>query len=193
MDFLFPDRERSVMMPAWLHKSPEAESIMKRSIFHPKHPAAAITICAAGLCTVASVNLQASDVQVGRYSLLSATPTQVQVELLETTMTIQFPERIQRVGEAVRYLLQRSGYRLASSESIGPETAALFALPLPAVHRTLGPMTLRAALETLAGSVFHLVQDPVHRLISFERCATDQLAVQDAGTRIEREVAQNDD
>jgi hypothetical protein len=70
------------MMPAWLHKTAEAELIMKRSIFHPTHPVAAIAICVAGICTVASVNLQAKDSQVGRYSLLAATPTEPQSELL---------------------------------------------------------------------------------------------------------------
>jgi type IV pili sensor histidine kinase/response regulator len=105
-------------------------------------------------------------------------------------MTVRFPERIQTVGEAVRYLLQRSGYRLATADSIGPDTAALFALPLPAVHQSLGPMTLRDALETLAGPAFHLVQDPVHRLITFERCAVDRPAIQDTGAIIEIEVAQ---
>ncbi len=181
------------MMPAWLHKTTEAEFIMKRSIFHPTHPVAAITICAAGICTVASVNLQAKDVQVGRYSLLAATPTEAQSELLATTLTVRFPERIQTVGEAVRYLLQRSGYRLANVESIGPDTVALFALPLPAVHRSLGPMTLRDALETLAGPAFHRVQDSVHRLITFERCAADQFAVQVTGINVEMEVVQDDD
>ena len=166
---------------------------MKRSIFHPTHPVAAIAICIAGICTVASVNLQAKDSQVGRYSLLAATPTQAQAELLATTMTVRFPERIQTVGEAVRYLLQRSGYRLAMAESIGPDTAALFALPLPAVHQSLGPMTLRDALETLAGPAFQLVQDPVHRLVTFERCVGWQIAVQGIGSTIETEVAQDDD
>ena len=181
------------MMPAWLHVTTEAEYIMKRSIFHPTHPVAAAAICVAGICTVASVNLQANDIQVGRYSLMAATPTRAQAELLATTMTVRFPARIQTVGEAVRYLLQRSGYRLATADSLGLDTAALFALPLPAVHQSLGPMTLRDALETLAGPAFHLVQDPVHRLITFERCAADWVAVQDAGTIIEMEVAQDDD
>jgi len=166
---------------------------MKRSIFHPTHPVAAIAICIAGICTVASVNLQAKDSQVGRYSLLAATPTQAQAELLATTMTVRFPERIQTVGEAVRYLLQRSGYRLATAESIGPDTVALFALPLPAVHRNLGPMTLRDALETLAGPAFHLVQDPVHRLVTFERCAGDPIVSQDAGATLQTEVVQDED
>ena len=54
-------------------------------------------------------------------------------------------------------------------------------------------MTLRDALEILAGPAFHLVQDPVHRLITYERCATDRVAVEDNATTIEREVAQDDD
>ncbi|MCG7890205.1 MAG: pili assembly chaperone [Candidatus Thiodiazotropha endolucinida] len=166
---------------------------MKRSIFNPTHPVTAIAICVAGICTVASVNLQANDLQVGRYSLFAATPTEAQSELLAAAMTVRIPERIQTVGEAVRYLLHRSGYRLAAPESIGPDTVALFALPLPAVHRSLGPMTLKEALETLAGPAFHLVQDPVHRLITFERCTADRVAVHDAVATIEKEVAQDDD
>ncbi|MEA3241818.1 MAG: pili assembly chaperone [Pseudomonadota bacterium] len=166
---------------------------MKRSLFHSTHPVTVIAVCVAGICTVASRNLQANDIQAGRYFLLAATPTEAQAELLATTMTVRFPERIQTVGEAVRYLLQRSGYRLAMAESIGPDTASLFALPLPAVHRSLGPMALRNALETLAGPAFHLVQDPVHRLVTFERCVGRQIAVQGIGTNIETEVAQDDD
>ena len=181
------------MMRAWLHKSPETQFIMKRSLFYLTHPVAVIAIFAVGIFAVASVNLQANDLQVGRYSLFAATPTQAQTELLATTMTVRFPERIQTVGESVRYLLQRSGYRLVTAESIGPDTVALFALPLTAVHRSLGPMTLRDALETLAGSAFHLVQDPVHRLVTFERCVGRQIAVQDIEPRIELEVAQDDD
>ncbi len=166
---------------------------MKRSVFYSKHPVSLIAIGVAGICTFASMNLQAKDRQVGRYSSLATTPTEAQTELLATTMTLRFPSRIQTVGEAARYLLQRSGYRLARVESIGPDTVALFALPLPAVHRSLGPMMLRDALEMLAGSAFHLVQDPVHRLVTFERCKTQQVAVQDSRTSIEMEVAQDDD
>ena len=138
------------------------------------------------------MNLQANDIQVGRYSLFAATPTESQAKLLATMMTVRFPERIQTVGEAARYLLQRSGYRLATAESIGPDTAALFALPLPAVHRSLGPMTIRAALETLAGPAFHLVQDPVHRLVTYERCDKREIALQDIEPKIELEVVQDD-
>ena len=166
---------------------------MKRSIFYPNPPATAIAICIAGLCTLASLNIQADQAQVGRYSVIAAVPTKAQTDLLATTLTIRFPERIQTLGEAVRYLLQRSGYRLAKIESIGPETVTLFTLPLPAVHRRLGPVTLRDALKTLAGPAFNLVQDPIHRLITLERCSPDRLALQDIGTTIEMEVAQDEE
>ena len=146
---------------------------MKRSISNPSHPVTAIMIFVAGICTVASVNLQASDIQVGRYSLFAATPTEAQADPLQATITARFPESVRTVGEAVRHLLQQSGYRLAEPEAIGPESAYLMALALPAVQRSLGPMTLRQALETLAGPAFRLVEDPVHRLIAFERCVME--------------------
>jgi type IV pili sensor histidine kinase/response regulator len=181
------------MMPARLYQTTEAEFIMKRSLFNPAHPGAVTAICIAGICTVASVNLHASDIQTGRYSMVSAAPTQAQAELLEATVTVQLPARIQAIGEAVRYLLQRSGYRLAAAESTEPHTLALFALTLPAVHRQLGPMTLREALETLAGPAFHLVQDPVHRLITFTRCVPEQVAVHETVSEADAEVMQDDD
>ena len=161
------------MMSARLHKRIEAQPIMKRSIFHPTHPVAATAICLAGFCTVASVDLQANDIQVGRYSLSAATPTEAQADLLKATITVQFPDRVQTIGEAVRHLLQQSGYRLADPEATGPESAYLFALALPAVQRGLGPMTLKRALQTLAGPVFHLIEDPVHRLVAFELCVME--------------------
>lgn len=123
-----------------------------------------------GACVIVSPPLHASEVQVGRYSALRALPTVAQADLLSTTITARFPERIQTVGEAVRYLLQRSGYRLADHHVANSVTADLPGLPLPTVHRNLGPITLQQALETLIGPVFRLVLDPVHRLIAFELC-----------------------
>ncbi len=163
---------------------------MKRSRFNIR-PALVFSVCLASVCVVTAPKLQASEVQVGRYSQYSATPNAAQIDLLATAITVQFPERIQTIGEAIPYLLQRSGYRLAAAKSIGPDTAILFALPLPAVHRSMGPMTLKDTLETLAGPAFHLVQDPVHRLITFERCAANWPAAKFTRAGIEMEVTQD--
>jgi len=151
---------------------------MKRSIFHPTHPVAAVAICLAGICSVASVNLQASDIQVGRYSLFATTPTEAQADPLQAMITVQFPDRVRTVGDAVKHVLRQSGYRLSGSEATGPASAYLMALPLPVVHRSVGPMPLKRALETLAGPAFRLIEDPVHRLVAFERCAMEWQAVQ---------------
>lgn len=181
MDFPFPVW-RTLRHDAGLVRTTEAEFIMKRFFFHPTHPVAATAICLAGICFVASVNLQAKDVQVGRYSLLAATPTEAQANLLATTITVSFPARIVTVGEAVQYLLQRSGYRLVTGPATGPDTADLLTLPLPAVHRHLGPITLTQALETLVGPAFRLIHDPVHRLVSFELCSATGRVTQQASS-----------
>ncbi|MCP3665826.1 MAG: hypothetical protein GY696_25580, partial [Gammaproteobacteria bacterium] len=93
---------------------------MKRSIFNPKCLIAVIKSCFVGICVLASMNLQAKDMQIGRYSLSAATPTEAQANLLVVTMAVKFPKQIQTVGEAVRHLLQGSGYRLTAAELIGP-------------------------------------------------------------------------
>ncbi len=113
----------------------------------------------------------AEEIQVGRYATVRAVPTLAQINLLAAPVTVQFPGSIDTVGKAVEHLLRPSGYRLAADSVADPGRAVLLGLPLPAIHRILGPMALQRALETLAGPAYRLVEDPVHRLISFERCS----------------------
>ena len=119
---------------------------------------------------VSSPIVSAADLQVGRYGTVRALPTQEQIQLLSAIVGVAFPASVITVGQAVEYLLQPSGYRLAPQGTAEPSRAALLTLPLPEPHRVLGPMPLQMALETLAGPAFRLVEDPVHRLVSFERC-----------------------
>ena len=107
--------------------------------------------------------------QVGRYSTLEPVAPSHQTHLLETVVQVRFPEQgVQTTGEAIRYLLARSGYALAAAEASDPALASLLGLPLPEVQRELGPVTVAAGLQTLAGPAYCLVVDHVHRLISFE-------------------------
>jgi type IV pili sensor histidine kinase/response regulator len=130
----------------------------------------AVIACIASLYLVTSPQLLASEIQASRYSMYAATPTSEQKDLLTSLIKIQFPDKVRAVGEAVQHLLQGSGYRLARAEVIRQDTHDLFSLPLPDAHRSLGPMPLQTALETLAGPAFRLVEDPVHRLLTFVRC-----------------------
>ena len=108
------------------------------------------------------------DVQIGRYQSIAAAPEPQQVDLLSQVITHEFPDDVRTVGEAVKDLLEGSGYRLLSAKLAETYRIHLFALPLPDMQRKLGPLTLRDALELLSGEAFQLVVDPVYRLVSFE-------------------------
>ncbi|MGH8538054.1 MAG: FimV/HubP family polar landmark protein [Gammaproteobacteria bacterium] len=107
-------------------------------------------------------------VRVGRYSALVPGPSPEQTDPFALPIHTEFSYSAQTVGHALKQVLARSGYRLASLDASCPSLPVLLDWPLPAVHRTLGPMRLDEALKTLAGPAHYLVVDPVHRLVSFE-------------------------
>ena len=140
---------------------------MRRLFSQHRFPCTSLVL----LSTVASPCAMAVEVQVGRYATVATVPTEAQARLLSAIVHVEFPGSVTRVGQAINHLLQPSGYRLSPQHAAEPTRQSLLNLPLPEPHRTLGPMPLKTALETLAGPVFRLVEDPVHRLVSFERCA----------------------
>ncbi len=129
-------------------------------------------LCLGAVGLLGSGDLPARDVQVGRYASLVAAPTEAQTNLLSKMVTVKFPSRVKTVGAAIRHLMRGSGYRLAGASAADPARFDLLNFPLPTAHRSLGPMPLHEALETLGGPAFRLVEDPLHRLVSFERCGS---------------------
>ncbi|MYD46431.1 MAG: pili assembly chaperone [Gammaproteobacteria bacterium] len=126
----------------------------------------AVVLVATGILAVSAVD----EVQVGRYSTMKTLPTEAQQNIFATVTNVNFDSSITTVGQAMRYLLEDQGIRLAVPRSRENQVHILIALPLPQIHRQLGPISLRHALETLAGPVWLLVQDPIHRMVSFELC-----------------------
>ncbi len=109
------------------------------------------------------------ETRVGRYRTVEPVATVAQADPLAAVIELSFPRpTVSTVGQALEHLLVRSGYRLAGDEASDPAMQVLLALPLPEIHRRLGPITLRNAFQTLAGEGFRLVLDPVYRLVSFE-------------------------
>jgi type IV pili sensor histidine kinase/response regulator len=133
------------------------------------HRAIAIAICAGGLLCGSVAGL-AKEMTIARYSTLTSVPTEEQLDVLAAPVTQVLPSNVTRIGEAIAALLEPSGYRLAPALAAPVERNTLLALRLPEVHRDLEGIPLRSALKTLAGPAFMLVEDPVHRLVSFERC-----------------------
>lgn len=111
-------------------------------------------------------------VQVDRYSVKAVGPTVGQIDLLAVTSPVVIPSDIETIGDALAWLLRDSGYRLASEAVLTSDTKKMLELPLPAVHRRFESMSLKTAVALMVGPAFHIVQDPVHRLIAFERCET---------------------
>lgn len=106
-------------------------------------------------------------VRYGRYTLVELAPTAAQRDLLLQIIDVSMPEDARvTVGDGLRHVLKRSGYQLCESAHA---VIDLYALPLPAAHLHLGPMTLRDALLTLAGPAWELYVDDRARKVCFER------------------------
>jgi type IV pili sensor histidine kinase/response regulator len=103
-------------------------------------------------------------VRYGRYTLVELVPEPAQGDLLQQVIDISIPSAPQTtVGDALRYVLLRSGYQLCDTT----DTTSLYALPLPAAHAHLGPLTVRDALLVLAGPAWQLSVDDRNRQVCF--------------------------
>ena len=110
-------------------------------------------------------------VRYGRYTLVELAPTAAQRDLLLQTIDVSMPEDARAtVGDGLRHVLKRSGYQLCETAHA---VTALYALPLPAAHLHLGPMTLRDALLTLAGPAWEVHADDRTRQVCFEQPGRD--------------------
>jgi len=112
-----------------------------------------------------------AELRYGRYTLVSTEPTTEQRDLLAQIIDVSIPSSLNpSVQDALQYVLQRSGYSLC------PVTASvrvLFTRPLPAAHYRLGPISLRRALQVLAGPAWQLTTDEVIRSVCFEQQKTE--------------------
>lgn len=103
-------------------------------------------------------------VRQGRYTLVELVPGPDQRDLMQQVVDITIPATLDAtIGDALRYLLRRSGYRLCERSGANE----LYALPLPAADLHLGPLTLRQALLTLAGPAWDLSVDDTGRRVCF--------------------------
>lgn len=108
-----------------------------------------------------------SFVRYGRYTLASTLPKEDQRDLLAQIIDLNVPATMHpSVGDAMQYVLDRSGYALCSSDT--NQVNSLYSLPLPASQYRLGPMTLRDTLQVLAGHAWQVNVDEVNRRICYD-------------------------
>jgi type IV pili sensor histidine kinase/response regulator len=109
-----------------------------------------------------------NEIVTGRYLTAAGRPLPEQIEPLTQLFQVRFPRSIKTIGDAVRYLLQSSGYHLVDKQQLPSPTHAILAQKLPDTIRTLGSLPLQDGLLVLVGDPFTLLVDPVHRLVSFQ-------------------------
>jgi type IV pili sensor histidine kinase/response regulator len=105
-------------------------------------------------------------VRYGRYTLVSSAPTADQRDLMAQIIDISIPANMTpTVREAMVYILDRSGYSLCSKET--GQVSVLYTRPLAAALYKIGPMTLRNALQVLAGPAWQVEVDEVGRKVCY--------------------------
>ena len=124
------------------------------------------------------------EVRLSRYTTGSTQPDASQLDPLEATVQVSLPRTsVATVGEAVNYLLLRTGYRLANPPEAASPAIPVLSMPLPEVHRRLGPYSVRTALSVLVGAPFALSVDPAHRVVSFRTAPSEVSGTASATTR----------
>jgi conjugative transfer region protein (TIGR03748 family) len=109
--------------------------------------------------------------RAGRYTLIELGPDEGQRNLMHQIVQTNIPpSAAATVGDALRFLLFRTGYQMCDEQS----ALELYALPLPAAHLRLGPMTLHQALLTLIGPTWALQIDEASRRICIVPVASPQ-------------------
>ena len=90
-------------------------------------------------------------VRVARYTQVVGA-TEAERDALAIVARLRFPRTLViTVGDAMRYLLQRTGYSAVAGDA---DAEHLFALPLPESHRLLGPHQVRTLAQILVGNAF---------------------------------------
>ena len=106
--------------------------------------------------------------QVARYTTLSLRPTEADENPLAVVAKVHFPRQVvKNVGDAVRYLLIRTGYQLAAADTLDSRVNAVLTLPLPDNQRALGPYRVDSMLAVLMGKPYQLVADPMARTVAY--------------------------
>ena len=84
-----------------------------------------------------STHVAATETRIARYSEILVQPSDIQRDPLMSQVQSRVPDELTHVGEAIKWVLVPSGYRLAAETAVSPSLTGLMSLPLPDVHRSL--------------------------------------------------------
>lgn len=126
------------------------------------HMRFALAALVALVCAVPTANA-GDDLRVARYTTVADNELR-DLDPLAVVVQIQFPrEFVTTVGDALSYLLQRSGYTLSTADK---DAEHLLGLPLPESHRAIGPKKVHNIARTLVGDAYGLCINAKSRKVS---------------------------
>ncbi len=106
-----------------------------------------------------------NQIRYDRYTVISTRPKPDQLQLLDQIIDLRIPDALTpSVHQAMTYALRHSGYQLCSATG---NVGVLFAHPLPASQYRLGPISVRDAMQMLAGPAWEMQVDELARRICF--------------------------
>ena len=119
-----------------------------------------------------SILIAEDDVAIGRYARVKPQLDEQETDAirnpLQTVVSVHFPrQEVETVGDAIEYLLLRSGYRLCD-DTVTEAQQRLTNFPLPEAQRRFDFVTVRRGLELLGGQSYSPNVDHVLRTISYE-------------------------
>lgn len=106
-------------------------------------------------------------IREGRYRIVSTKPSAEQRDLLAQIINFEAQVIHTTVKSALDVVVSGSGYRVCSAGA-GSSIEKLYSLPLPQAHRKIGPVTLRNAIQVLAGPAYSVEVDETVRGICFK-------------------------
>lgn len=85
---------------------------------------------------------------------------------LSVVASINFPQSISTVGQAINYTLFKAGYEIESRTNFDKQTRIVLSKDIPIVHRKFEFSTVEQIVQSLLGSSFTIQFDDVERTVS---------------------------
>ncbi|QBH97215.1 hypothetical protein EKN56_12900 [Limnobaculum zhutongyuii] len=102
-------------------------------------------------------------IRYGQYTLVSISPTEAQQYPIQQIISYSIPAQLNvSVAAAMQYVLKDTGYSLCSPND---QASILLQHPLPAIHRSMGPIRLHQALAVLVGPAWEVKVNDTSRTV----------------------------
>jgi len=138
---------------------------------------ACMAACLCACMSGAHARQPTDDIVLSRYTTQAQAPEASDMNPLAVIASIRFPRgEVNTVGDAIRYLLLRTGYALAEPARLDPSVNDILIRPLPESHRQLGTYRVNSMLQMLMGEAFELHVDHLHRVVSYRPKTATQSA-----------------